>query len=294
MANQDVDIKRLVKGKYNQAQSRDWKTLETIMNGLVTAVGVGGDPTGAVALMNELRTDHATFKTAADGVETLIEELAADHATFKTVVDDLKVLVNLIQAQVSNRLQATGTLLQSGGTPADFKTTAIARATVAGVSFTKAATDPIAFSAAHVIGSGAGTRYGVILVQINAAGTVSTKVPLATQEYTTAALALDVLPNPDAGNVALGYITISTTSTNFTCNTTALATAGVYTVAIIDALPLGVVSQRSIPTAVSTSSPATLGSANPASAPATISAAAVDTGFAGAAVDTVTFSTNLS
>jgi len=37
-----------------------------------------------VALANELRTDHATFKTQADAVETLIEELSADHATAVT------------------------------------------------------------------------------------------------------------------------------------------------------------------------------------------------------------------
>jgi hypothetical protein len=44
----------------------------------------------------------------------------------------------------------------------------------------------VAFSAAHVVSL---TKFGVILCFINAAGTVSTKVPLATQAYNTAALA---------------------------------------------------------------------------------------------------------
>lgn len=43
-----------------------------------------------------------------------------------------------------------------------------------------------AFSAAHVV---SGSKYGVILCYINSAGTVSSKVPLATQAYTTAAAA---------------------------------------------------------------------------------------------------------
>ena len=46
-------------------------------------------------------------------------------------------------------------------------------------------------------------------VQINDAGTVSTKVPAATQAYDTAPLALAALPSADAGNVAIGYIAIA-------------------------------------------------------------------------------------
>lgn len=45
------------------------------------------------ALVNELRTDHATFKTSADAVETLIEELHDDHATFKTAADNVETLI---------------------------------------------------------------------------------------------------------------------------------------------------------------------------------------------------------
>ena len=41
------------------------------------------------ALANELRTDHATFKTTVDAARTAIIELIDDHATFKTVVDEL-------------------------------------------------------------------------------------------------------------------------------------------------------------------------------------------------------------
>lgn len=44
-------------------------------------------------LINELRADHATFKTAADQTETLIEELHDDHATFKTAADQVETLI---------------------------------------------------------------------------------------------------------------------------------------------------------------------------------------------------------
>jgi len=47
----------------------------------------------ARALTLELRTDHATFKTAVDAVETLIEELHDDHATFKTAADGVETLI---------------------------------------------------------------------------------------------------------------------------------------------------------------------------------------------------------
>jgi hypothetical protein len=45
-------------------------------------------------------------------------------------------------------------------------------------------------------------------VQINAAGTISTKSPGADQSYASDVLAIAALPAPDAGNVALGYILV--------------------------------------------------------------------------------------
>jgi len=58
----------------------------------------------AVALANEMRTDHATTKVTVDLLELLAEELAADHATQKTLDDELivdhatfKVTVDLLE-----------------------------------------------------------------------------------------------------------------------------------------------------------------------------------------------------
>ena len=58
----------------------------------------------AVALANELRTDHATTKVTVDALETLAEELGTDAATQKTLNDELivdhaafKVTVDLLE-----------------------------------------------------------------------------------------------------------------------------------------------------------------------------------------------------
>lgn len=100
--------------------------------------------------------------------------------------------------------------------PEKFKTTSTATYNIAGVTYTKNAATAIVFTLAHVVSA---SKFGVILIQVNAAGTVSTKVPLATQAYTSAALALAALPAPDAGKVALGYIAIAAKAATWTANT---------------------------------------------------------------------------
>lgn len=112
--------------------------------------------------------------------------------------------------------------LAISATAEKFKTTATAYYRISGVQYSKAATDNLVFSAAHTINTAgaAGTYWGAFLVQINAAGTVSTKVVSADQVYATEALAIAALPAADAGNVALGYITVnSSEATAWTANT---------------------------------------------------------------------------
>lgn len=129
-------------------------------------------------------------------------------------------------------LLAKGTLAISA-TAERFKTTSIAEFRVAGRTFTKAATDNLTFTAAHVITA---SKFGVVLIQINAAGTVSTKVPATPQAYDSAALALAALPAPDAGNVPLGYIAIANNTGDWTANTDDLTNGSdVTTAAFVDA-----------------------------------------------------------
>jgi len=117
-------------------------------------------------------------------------------------------------------------------TPEQFATTAIAAFRVAGVVYTKAVTGALTFTAAHTITA---SKFGVVLIQINAAGTVSTKVPGATQAYNSAPLALAALPSPDAGNVSLGYIAIANNAGDWVANTDDLTDASdVTTAAFVD------------------------------------------------------------
>lgn len=101
-------------------------------------------------------------------------------------------------------------------TPEQFKTTTTALYRVNNAQYSKTAATGLTFTAAHVVSA---SKFGVILVQVNAAGTVSTKVPGATQAYNTAALALAALPLPDAGNAAIGYIAIANNTGDWTANT---------------------------------------------------------------------------
>lgn len=123
--------------------------------------------------------------------------------------DGLLVPVN----KPSDALLATGTILISGVAAEKFKTTATAEYLVGRKYKTKAATDNLVLSAAHVVTA---SKFGIILIQINAAGTVSTVVPAATpttaMAYNTAALAVAAMPAPTAGNVPLGYIIIEADS----------------------------------------------------------------------------------
>jgi len=118
-------------------------------------------------------------------------------------------------ASRATELIRKGTLVVDA-VPEKFKTTTIAAYSVAGVVYTKAATTAIVFTAAHTITA---SKFGVILIQIDSAGTVSTKVPSATQAYNSAPLALADLPAPDAGKVALGYIAIANNTGDWVANT---------------------------------------------------------------------------
>jgi len=100
--------------------------------------------------------------------------------------------------------------------PEKFDTTAfVGRA--ASTFVEKAAAAAQLFTAAHVISL---ATFGVVLFQMDSAGTITSKVPLATQAYPTAAQALAALPAPDANKVALGYLAIAAKAgTAWTANT---------------------------------------------------------------------------
>ena len=119
---------------------------------------------------------------------------------------------------LQNAIVVDGNLAVSE-TVEQFKTTQTAAYVLNGVSHIKAAIDALTFTLNHVISA---NKFGVVLIQINAAGTISTKVPLATQAYNDAPTALAALPAADAGNIALGYIAIANDAGAWTANTDSL------------------------------------------------------------------------
>ena len=111
---------------------------------------------------------------------------------------------------------------------------AASRYMIDGEVVTKAAAVAIAFTAAHVVTA---LKWGIILIQIDAAGAVSSKVPLATQLYDTAAAALAAEPAVDAGNVKVATILIEADAGDWTANTDDLVAASDLTAFTITANP---------------------------------------------------------
>jgi hypothetical protein len=101
------------------------------------------------------------------------------------------------------------------------------------------ATANIAYTAAGTINGAAatGTFFGVVLFQVNAAGTISTKLPATDQVYTSAALARAAAPTPDAGQYQLALLVIgAAANTAVTIGTTLLDAAAVasYVIDVVD------------------------------------------------------------
>lgn len=106
--------------------------------------------------------------------------------------------------------------------PEDYETDAFAFV-LNGVVINKTAVDGGDFTAAHVVTA---LKFGVILFQIAANGTISTKVPAATPTTAMAFASYDEavrnLPAPDANNAPLAYLVIEADAGNWTANTDSL------------------------------------------------------------------------
>jgi hypothetical protein len=100
-------------------------------------------------------------------------------------------------------------------TPEKFLTAA-ATVRIGGRIVQKTAATAIVFTAAHVVTA---SKFGCIRVQIDNAGTVSTKVVGSPQAYASAALALAALPAADTAKRNFGYIAIAAKAATWTANT---------------------------------------------------------------------------
>lgn len=102
---------------------------------------------------------------------------------------------------------------------------------VSSVNYSKAAVPAgSVFSNAHIISA---SKYGAIRIFVNAAGAISTDVPLATQAYTTALAAItaaDLVAIP-RNNIQIGMIVIQNDGNLWTANTDDLINASDVTLA---------------------------------------------------------------
>lgn len=130
-------------------------------------------------------------------------------------------------SDLTEGLTAIGTLVIDA-VPEKFKTTTTAGFTIDGVALTKTAQTAIVFSAAHIVSA---LCYGVVLIQINAAGTISTKVVSSTQSFVSPAAALAAKPSPDDSKVELGHIAIAAGVANWVANTSDMTNASDLTTA---------------------------------------------------------------
>lgn len=186
---------------------------DTAATGVPEALTVGGgvEFTGSGGIQTSAFTGDVT--KAAGGTATTI---AANAVTSAQLAAAMRTWLNAIRTWLADGMLQIGTLVISGADAIKYKTTTTLIYTIAGLPYTKAATDNLTFSAAYTVNTGkaAGTLWGVFLVQINAAGTVSTKAPAADQVYTSEALAIAALPAVDASNVQVGYITVGANDTD--------------------------------------------------------------------------------
>jgi hypothetical protein len=171
--------------------------------------------------------------------------LAGDAAggTVAPSPPDTSVLGGANGHLVAGSVPDTCMLIKSGlavdAVTTKFKTTATTYFQINRVQYNKAAATALVFSAAHVVATAG--KWGIILIQTDAAGAVTTKVPAATpttpMTYASSALALAALPAPDAGRAALGYILLqSPAGSIWTGNTNDLvAASGVQAVSFVDA-----------------------------------------------------------
>lgn len=219
-------------------------------------------------LVEELHDDHATFKTAADQVETLIEELHDDHATFKTVVDAEKTLLN--QARTHILYGVFGNPTFAIDTNFDVKSTEIVYYANGGTLKTLADNTNFDTGTAKTI---TGAKWGAAMLTVNSSGT-GVVTWAAAAAYDSEALAIAALAAPAATDTVMGYVTVLAHASGFTAGTDALqggtggnvaTTTNYYNEINPNTLMIGA--------AVSSSAPATLTAPKPASAPATLTAA---------------------
>lgn len=198
------------------------KSITAAMVALADGKIFAGDAGGAAAAVTPsgdiTMTNLGVTAIGADKV-TAAQLAVAVRTTF----------LNGIRSYLADGMAAIATITVSAVTAVKFKTTTTAIFRLAGVHYSKVAEDVIVFSAADTINTaaGAGTLWGIWLVQSTSAGVVSTKPGASDMTYASEAAAIAALPAVDADNVQLGYITVQgLEATDWVANTDNLTVGG--------------------------------------------------------------------
>jgi hypothetical protein len=151
-----------------------------------------------------------------NNVMNVVNELQTDHATFKTAVDDIKALLNQLRTQ---------TLYEVFGNPGfaidtnfDVKNATAFYYANGGTLKTLAANTNFDTGTSKTI---TGSKFGAALLSVSAAGTgVLTWASGA--GYDTEAAAIAALPAPAATETAAGYVTVQAHASGYIAGTSAL------------------------------------------------------------------------
>lgn len=182
-----------------------------------------------------------------ENVKDLVNELQTDHATFKTVVDNIKTA---LQGNYVIGVPA----LAIGSTPTAVAT-ALFHYMIGGKHYIKAAVAAGTAPGNDVIPQG---TYGAVAFDIGADGTLDAIEATANATgYASAVLAVAGLPTAAAGHARVGWVTATKSDGNFTFGTTELGAANT-TVAYTDATTLANSITSSTPSSLSNSTALTL------------------------------------
>lgn len=199
---------------------------------LIDTAGVYSTLVGEVAQTTAMAYTSAALARAAlpavpaTKIAVGILVIEAKNATWTANTDDIVAASDLenfdLVPALADRLLDNVTLAIDA-VPEKFKSSAAFDYTVDGVKYSKLAATAIQFTAAH---AATASKYLAILIGINAAGTVSSKVPLvdgrsqtAAQGYDSYDLAIAALPTPTAGVVPIGIIVLLADGTGWVANT---------------------------------------------------------------------------
>lgn len=160
--------------------------------------------------------DQGTLVDLLTNIKDVLNELQTDHATYKTVVDDAKALLNQLRTKhLYGVFGNPGFVIDTNfdvknGTAVYYTNGGTLKTLAANVNFDTGTTKTIASS-----------QWAAAMLTVNASGTgVVTWGATAASE----ALAIAALAAPAATDTVLGYVTVNAHASGFTAGTDALTT----------------------------------------------------------------------